>query len=131
MHGRSAACSGIAGRSARDRLVSSDRRAPGPTSVTTRPSPDLRTIPGVGKATEGDLNALGIHRTEQLVGCDPEELYLRLCAFQGGASDRCNLYVYRCAVYCAEGGRDPELLRWWAWKDSVDPPLRLLGASRR
>jgi hypothetical protein len=91
---------------------------------------ELREIPGVGKETERDLHALGITRVHQLEGVDPDELFARLTAYQGGYTDRCNLYVYRCAVYWAEGGRDPELLRWWAWKDAADPPLELLGATR-
>jgi hypothetical protein len=90
---------------------------------------ELRAIPGVGKETERDLIALGITRVEQLAGADPEELFVRLTAHQGGYTDRCNLYVYRCAVYWAEGGRDEELLRWWAWKDAADPPLDLLSVT--
>jgi len=89
----------------------------------------LRRIPGVGPATEEDLHALGIERVEELAGVDPEALFGRLVAHQGGYTDRCNLYVYRCAVYFAEGGRDPELLKWWSWKDSADPPLALLRAT--
>lgn len=91
----------------------------------------LRSIPGVGPATVEDLHALGIDDMDQLVGADPEELYARLCTYQGGSSDRCNLYVYRCAVYYAEGGREPELLEWWKWKDAADPPLELLSTSQR
>ena len=87
---------------------------------------DLKTIPGVGKATEEDLLALGVRSVTQLVGVDPEELFVRLTAYQDGYTDRCNLYVYRCAIYFAQGGRDPDLLKWWAWKDSADPPLELL-----
>jgi len=26
------------------------------------------------------------------------------------------LYVFRCAVYFADGGRSPEELKWWNWK---------------
>lgn len=92
---------------------------------------ELRSIPGVGPATEADLTALGITSIADLAGRDPEALYARLVAHQGGASDRCNLYVYRCAVYYAEGGRDPELLDWWRWKDAADPPLDRLAGSRR
>ena len=94
-------------------------------------SQSLRSIPGVGTATVGDLNALGVDEVAQLVGEDPEELYSRLRTYQGGSSDRCNLYVYRCAVYYAEGGREPELLKWWSWKDAADPPLQLLRVSAR
>ena len=86
----------------------------------------LQTIPGVGTETEKDLHALGVTRVEQLEGADPDELFARLTAHQGGYTDRCNLYVYRCAVYFAEGGRDPDLLRWWRWKDAADPPLQRL-----
>lgn len=89
----------------------------------------LQTIPGVGRETAADLRGLGIGRVEQLVGGDPDELYARLCVRQGGSSDRCNLYVYRCAVYFAEGGRDPELLKWWSWKDAANPPVQLLSVT--
>lgn len=37
--------------------------------------------------------------------------------------DRCMLYVFRCAVYYASSEQhDPELLKWWNWKD--DKPRR-------
>jgi hypothetical protein len=30
------------------------------------------------------------------------------------------LYVFRCAVYFANNStHDPELLKWWNWKDRV------------
>lgn len=90
----------------------------------------LQSIPGVGPRTAEDLRALGIQGVDDLVGQDPERLFARLCAVQGGRADRCNLYVYRCAVYFAEGGRASELLEWWSWKDAARPPLELLGAGR-
>jgi hypothetical protein len=91
---------------------------------------ELRGIPGVGAAVEADLHLLGIHRVGELEGRDPEELYARLCALQGGPVDRCMLYTLRCAVYFAEMPEgDPELLRWWAWKDAAEPPLHLLRHS--
>lgn len=82
---------------------------------------DVRQIPGVGKAVEGDLRLMGIHCVDDLVGQDPEELYDRLMLEQHSYVDRCMLYVFRCAVYYAEGGREPEKLRWWNWKDSRKP----------
>lgn len=88
--------------------------------MAVRESSDLQTIPGVGPATERDLLQLGIHRVEDLRGGDPQALYDRLCALQGQSIDRCVLYVFRCAVYFASTRRpDPELLRWWNWKDSA------------
>ena len=81
---------------------------------------DLMKIPGVGKKTAEDLIALGYDSVESLAGEDPEDMFLRLCVMQGGSSDRCNLYVYRCAVYFAENRNknpDPNRLLWWNWKD--------------
>ena len=89
----------------------------------------LRVIPGIGEALAGDLRALGIERVEQLVGGDPNVLYDRLCVHQGTKLDRCALYGFRCAIYFAEGGEDPELLKWWNWKDGADPPLDRLTNS--
>ena len=91
---------------------------------------DLRSIPGVGPSIEGDLQALGIQGVRDLKGRDPEELYARSCVLQGGHVDRCLLYVYRCAVYFAEvPDPDPELLKWWSWKDAANPPLYLLACA--
>lgn len=79
---------------------------------------ELRRIPGVGVTIAQDLRDLGIHRVEDLRGADPQVLYDRLCALAGMHVDRCMLYVLRCAVYYAsEFPHDPELLKWWSWKD--------------
>jgi hypothetical protein len=79
---------------------------------------ELRRIPGVGVSIAQDLRNLGIHRVEDLRGADPQALYDRLCAQMGVHVDRCMLYVFRCAVYYAsEFPHDPELLKWWSWKD--------------
>ncbi len=83
---------------------------------------DLRKIPGVGKATEQDLIKLGYTSVESLVGANPEELYERECIMRGIQIDRCQLYVYRCAVYYAEHEtHEPEKLKWWYWKDKEYP----------
>ena len=78
----------------------------------------LRQIPGVGEKIAGDMWELGISSAADLKGKDPEELYQRLCCLQGAKIDRCMLYVFRSAVYFASNSRhDPELLKWWNWKD--------------
>jgi hypothetical protein len=84
------------------------------------PPDPLRSIPGVGPSIAGDLRELGIRRVEDLKGRDPERLYARSNVLRGEVQDRCLLYVFRCAVYFATTRRpDPELLKWWNWKDAA------------
>lgn len=79
---------------------------------------DLKTIPGIGKSIEIDLNNLGIYSVEELKNKDPEKLYTQLCRKSGAKIDRCVLYVFRCAVYYSRTqNKDPELLKWWNWKN--------------
>ena len=83
---------------------------------------DLQRIPGVGPSIAADLHGLGIDCVAALHGQNPEQLYQRLCQQVGKPVDRCVLYVFRCAVYFAENADghtppDPELLKWWHWKD--------------
>ena len=80
---------------------------------------DLQLIPGVGPAMEKRLVKLGFRSVAQLRGQNAEEIYARDCALEGAALDRCVLYVYRLSVYFSEGGREPEQLKWWNWKDEV------------
>lgn len=77
----------------------------------------LNTIPGFGKASVRDLNNLGMHKLADLKGKDPEIMYADLEKVHRSHVDRCVLYGFREAVYFAEGGRDPEKLKWWNWKD--------------
>lgn len=79
----------------------------------------LLAIPGVGKSIAGDLRAIGISKIADLKGRDPETLFALSNARAGKIQDRCLLYVFRCAVYFAEGGRDGAKLKWWNWKDSI------------
>jgi hypothetical protein len=79
---------------------------------------ELEQIPGVGKSIAADLRQLGIASVRQLTGRNPERLYRELCRFRASPVDRCMLYVFRCAVYYAStSDPDPELLKWWNWKD--------------
>ncbi len=77
----------------------------------------LRSIPGFGPASIRDLHLLRIFIVADLVGKNPENLYLQLERKEGVHVDRCVLYGLREAVYFAEGGRNPEKLKWWNWKD--------------
>lgn len=79
---------------------------------------ELREIPGVGKVIEQDLIEMGYTTIESLKGEHPEDMYERHCSQKGYQVDRCQLYVFRCAVYYAENEvHDPEKLKWWNWKD--------------
>jgi len=79
---------------------------------------ELRKIPGVGKETEKDLIMLGYNKISDLKGADPEEIYARECLMKGVHVDRCQLYIYRLAVYYASNEEhDSEKLKWWSWKD--------------
>jgi hypothetical protein len=87
-------------------------------AVTDTADRDLRRIPGVGPSIARDLLGIGIDSVDALRDRDPDELYARLQARAGGPVDRCVLYVLREAVYFASADdHDPELLKWWNWKD--------------
>jgi len=77
----------------------------------------LINIPGVGKSIEKDFHNIGINTVSDLIDKNPENLYELSNKFAGVTQDRCLLYVFRTAVYYAKGGRDPEKLKWWNWKD--------------
>jgi len=79
---------------------------------------NLSRIPGIGPSIAADLYLLGVREVAGLRGRNPESLYAELCREVGRPVDRCVLYVFRCAVYFAsESTHDPELLKWWNWKD--------------
>ena len=79
---------------------------------------DFMRIPGVGKSIAQDFLDLGFHSVNELKGQNPAQLYEKLCLLKKCHVDRCMLYVFKCAVYFAETDHpDPELLKWWNWKD--------------
>jgi nucleotidyltransferase/DNA polymerase involved in DNA repair len=81
-------------------------------------SGELEEIPGVGKKFASYLRELGFRSVRNLKDKSPEKLYIKLCARKGKRIDRCALYVLRCAVYYASNKKhNPELLKWWNWKD--------------
>lgn len=83
---------------------------------------ELQKIPGIGKSLSEDLYMLGIRKVSDLKGRHPQKLYDELNSVTGKVQDRCVLYVFRCAVYFAtEREHDPELLKWWNWKDKDVP----------
>ncbi len=90
----------------------------GPQTARGAALKDLRRIPGVGPRMADDLLGLGVHSVAALRERDPQQLYDALSDQVGYPVDRCVLYVFRCACYFATTERpDPELLKWWNWKD--------------
>lgn len=70
----------------------------------------LLDIPGVGPATVGDLERLGIRRLEKLRGADADALYMRLCRIDGERHDPCLRDVFAMLVAIADGG---PARPWW------------------
>lgn len=86
---------------------------------------DLTVIPNVGKRTKESLMNIGITCVEDLTGKNPEELYIMDCLKKGFQVDKCQLYLFRMAVYYAEHTeRDAEKLKWWYWKDKQYPEMK-------
>ena len=79
---------------------------------------EFQTIPGIGKNLSKDLVDLGYRKIIDLKDENPETMYQKLMTLREKHIDRCVLYVFRCAVYYASNSvHDPELLKWWNWKD--------------
>jgi hypothetical protein len=78
---------------------------------------NFQIIPGVGISLASDIEKLGYIEVSDLKSQNPDEMYERLMQIDGSHIDRCVLYVFRCAVYYADGGRDVDKLKWWNWKD--------------
>ena len=77
----------------------------------------LTDIPGIGKSTSQNLRDIGIQSVSDLKDKNPEMLFELSNQHAGVVQDRCLLYVFRAAVYFANGGRNPDKLKWWNWKD--------------
>ena len=86
---------------------------------------DLLTIPNIGEKTKQSLQKIGIRYMEDLKGKDPEDLYAKDCIIKGFQEDRCQLYLFRMAVYYAEHTVwEEEKLKWWYWKDKTYPETK-------
>ncbi len=85
---------------------------------TNKSRDSLLSIPGIGPDMARHLREIGYCDVSDLRDQAPERMYDRLRAGYGGSMDRCVLYAFRCAVYYASNEtHDPELLKWWNWKD--------------
>jgi Pathogenicity locus len=78
------------------------------------------TIPGIGTTFEKDFARIGITDIQHLVSQSPDDLFSELSLVNAAelhATCKNYLYMIRMAVYYANGGRDPDMMRWSHWKD--------------
>ncbi len=91
----------------------------------------LRQLPHLGENSAGPLGqgllasgTIGstIRKIQSaLSNADPEYLFDQL-ELLDGPTDRCVLYVFRCAHYAVNTPKpDAALLNWWAWKHEHNP----------
>ena len=73
-------------------------------------------MPGVGPSIARDLEDIGIFSVGDLKDKDAETLYNLSNKYCVCTQDKCLLYVFRCAIYFANGGKDSAKLKWWNWK---------------
>jgi len=86
----------------------------------------------LARTWRGILRDIGINDPSELRGRDPEGMYEALCRHEGHRIDRCVLYAFRCAVYYASSdSHDPELLKWWNWKESAGRRNRMRASEGR
>ncbi len=74
----------------------------------------LQDIPNVGPAIEKDFVALGLHEPNELVGKNPYQLYLDLCAITSKRQDPCVIDIFISAVKYMEGG---PAKKWWEFTE--------------
>ena len=83
---------------------------------------ELTTIPNIGEKTKKSLINIGITCVEDLKGKKPEDLYIKDCIKKGFQEDKCQLYLFRMAIYYAEHTIwEQEKLKWWYWKNKEYP----------
>jgi hypothetical protein len=93
---------------------------------------EFQSIPGVGRSIAQDLVDLRYSKVDELRTEDPEEMYQNLIALRGRHIDRCVLYVFRCAnCFARNSAHDPELLKWWNWKDKKQDSRQCVGKIKK
>ena len=83
-----------------------------PDKVQRKRAHRLKDLPNVGPAMAKDLELIGIHSPEQLVGKDPLSLYEMLCQKSGVRHDPCVLDVFMSVTSFMSGGQPQP---WWAY----------------
>ena len=81
---------------------------------------DITSIPGVESSIAEEFAKIEIYTIEDLKNQDPDRLYNVLLSTNQYKKQQTNpylLYVFRMAVYFANGGRAQDKLVWSAWRD--------------
>lgn len=94
-----------------------------PNKVTRENLKKLTDLPNIGKAGAKDLNLIGIHKPEQLVGKCPYKMYDSLCCITGESHDPCVIDVFISITRFIHGEKP---LPWWEYtqerKDHLNKP---------
>lgn len=83
-----------------------------PSKVVRSQIKELTDLPNIGQAMAADLHLLGIEKPADLAGCNPYELYEKLCAITGYRHDPCVLDVF-LSITRFMSGEPPQ--PWWAY----------------
>jgi len=87
---------------------------------------ELAAMANVGPAVLRYLARVGVTRPSDLVGCDPYEMYDRLCGLDGRSHDPCLLDTFISVVDQAGGGGPRP---WWTYTDERKRHTRMLPQS--
>lgn len=74
----------------------------------------LTDLPNIGKAGAADLVLLGITHPDQLVGCDPMQMYHDLCRLTQQRHDPCVIDVFMSITQFMDG--EPARA-WWCFTE--------------
>ena len=75
---------------------------------------NLTDLPNIGTASAADLQLLGIHQPQQLVGLNPYDMYQRLCDITQVRHDPCVIDVF-ISITRFMNGEAPR--PWWDYTD--------------
>ena len=85
-----------------------------PTKVDRNKLLQLTDLPNIGKAGAADLRLLGIQTPNDLIGCDPFQLYNQLCTVTQTRHDPCVLDVFISITRFMQG--EPARV-WWDYTE--------------
>jgi hypothetical protein len=82
----------------------------------------LIQAPGIGTTLSKDFARIGLFFVEDFEAKVAEEVFQTLVEANQKVDHKTSknyLYVIRMLIYYANGGRDPEKIKWSYWKDRI------------